>query len=110
MKTTLLVACATLMIGGAIAAAVADGDRAQGPDPVIARKMGYRTLANGAVVYEEIQDSGLENIAPAAGSDSDEPADPTRPQFKYDPLTQTYRRSTTNVQGQPAQDIVNTND
>jgi hypothetical protein len=69
------------------------------------------------VVYEEIPGvnndiSSPENISPAAGGeDGDTAANPgAEPQFRYDPLTQTYRRTTVDRNGNSRQDIINTND
>jgi len=59
----------------------------------------YTVLSNGTVVYES-KDPRLGDIAPAAGGDAAAPANQNS--FKYDPLTQTYRR--VNSDGQ--QDII----
>jgi hypothetical protein len=78
----------------------------------VAHKMGYRTMANGSILYEEIVPDGskqneidLENIAPAAGGDDDGRA----PVFHYDPLTQTYRRVTVDKNGNTGQDVIDSN-
>lgn len=94
------------MIAGGIGAAVFESASFRTPQNSTAPKMAYRTLANGTVVYEQVsgadQEANIVDIAPAAGPD-------TQPQFKYDPLTQTYRRSTVDIQGNPSQDVINTN-
>ncbi len=116
MKRPFLIVCAALVIGAGFTAWAENDAPDKGPNPEVARKMGYRTLANGAVIYEEVQPEGdntagadnpvLENIAPAAGGDD---AQDTTPQFKYDPLTQTYRRITVDRNGNTGQDVINTN-
>lgn len=111
MKHSFLITCAVVFLGAGLTAwaqnAFSDSD--QSPDQTIARKMGYRTLANGAVIYEEIDDQSLENIAPAAGGGDTEDTG-AAPQFKYDPLTQTYRRTAVDSSGNSRQDVINTND
>lgn len=103
----LLLTCAFLL-SAMPAGAGEDGQR---PDPAIAAEMGYRTMANGAIVYEEIvpesaqADTPIEEIAPAAGSGR---APAAAPVFRYDPLTQTYRRVTVDKQGNTRHDVINT--
>lgn len=50
--------------------------------------MSVRKLANGTIIFEAQEVTNMQDIAPAAGSDAN---DPNSPRFKYDPLTQTYR-------------------
>ncbi|MCB1539130.1 MAG: hypothetical protein H6865_07735 [Rhodospirillales bacterium] len=73
----------------------------------IARSQGFTIMPNGTILYEEIPAEGetsLENIAPAAGGPDGE-----APRFIYDPLTQTYRRTIVDRNGNSGQDVINTN-
>lgn len=78
--------------------------------------MRYRTLGNGAIVYEETvgEATAPEDISPAAGGgDLDDMYEKQgrskAPTFRYDPLTQTYRRTGVDTGGKSRQDVINTN-
>jgi hypothetical protein len=75
----------------------------------------YRKLANGTTVYERVEpgheNDDLVNIAPAAGDGvagrgDGSPAVQGKTQYKYDPLTQTYRRMDVDTSGNSGQDII----
>lgn len=87
-------------------------DNEHGPDQSIAVEMGYQTMSNGAIVYEEIvptasnEDTPIEEIAPAAGQSA---VDANKaPPMQYDPVTQTYRRVTVDKSGNSRHDVINT--
>lgn len=72
----------------------------------------YRKLANGAVVYERVEGpTDIVNIAPAAGDGvaghgDGAPSVAGEIKYKYDPLTQTYRRQMVDSNGNSGQDII----
>jgi len=65
----------------------------------------YRKLSNGAIVYEPAATGPIEDIEPAAGGEAASDAFP-HATFKYDPLTQTYRRTMVDSRGNSSQDII----
>lgn len=76
----------------------------------------YRKLANGTIVHERVSTdpNDLVTIAPAAGAGvagegDGAPSVQGEVQYKYDPLTQTYRRTTVDLNGNSRQDITTNN-
>ncbi|HEY8963039.1 MAG TPA: hypothetical protein VIN59_01115 [Alphaproteobacteria bacterium] len=71
----------------------------------------YRKLANGTIVHELVTDDDLVNIAPAAGvgvagEGDGAPSVEGKASYKYDPLTQTYRRTDVDSRGKSSQKII----
>ncbi len=118
MKNLPLIACAALFLGCAAAAvfgggitAIAGDDTARKApfDRDVARAMGFNSTESGTIIYEEVPQSAesqqrLEDIAPAAGDDEGHSV-----RFIYDPLTQTFRRTVVDRNGNSSQDVINTN-
>lgn len=90
MKTIRLIACGILLFltgFGTVGAWIKYNQR-QNTLTVASGELSYRKLANGTIIFEAQPVTQMQDIAPAAGEDAN---DPNSPHFKYDPLTQTYR-------------------
>jgi hypothetical protein len=92
MRNTLLIAFATFIVGfgGTVVAVNKMGlgtDKAS--TQVAVNSTMLRKFPNGTIIYEESPDrTDIEDIAPAAGGPDE---DVTKPIYKYNPLTQTFR-------------------
>ncbi|NBX66236.1 MAG: hypothetical protein EBQ96_04495 [Proteobacteria bacterium] len=88
MKNFVLFAFMTTLLAGASYGAFYAFNKQKAAESTPLRtEMRYSRLANGATVIEEVPASAIEDLEPAAGTETQ----PLPMRFIYDPLTQTYR-------------------